>query len=212
MSAHEPPTQMQFEDIVAEKTKTTIYDVAEKAGRFLLKNWNKDGRPIYYAHYGDGTDMIYDQPVNHFGSSFYYIDGLLMLMHHTKDKTMLEKMKEVFGFYIKGEKGLLANIGDKPWFPMQDAWNNSKTAGMPLVFLAYSQMVDDPVVNKYNSLFKKFLCTKEFSQRIGVMIKESYLPWGVHTLQSWSACSMAATGFAGITLAEMTKPGLIFLK
>jgi len=44
------------------------------------------------------------------------------------------------------------------------------------------------------------------------MIKESYLPWGVHTLQSWSACSMAATGFAGLSLAEMVEPGLIFLK
>jgi hypothetical protein len=186
--------------------------IAEKAGEFLLNNWNSDGRPIYHAHYGEGTAMVFDQPVNNFGSAFYYSDGLLMLYHHTKNRKILDKMKEVYSNYIKGEKGLLVNIGDSPWFMMQDAWNNSKTAGMPLVFLVYSKMVSDPVVEKYNLLFRKFLCTPEYSEKIGVMIKESYLPWGIHTLQSWSACSMSATGFAGISLSEMIKPGLIFLK
>jgi hypothetical protein len=121
-------------------------------------------------------------------------------------------MKEVYTNYIKGENGLLVNIGDKPWFMMQDAWDNSKTAGMPLVFLVYSKMMSDPVVDKYNLLFRKFLCTPMFSEKIGVMIKESFLPWGTHTLQSWSGCSMAATGFAGLSLAEMIKPGLVFMK
>ena len=186
--------------------------VAEKAAQFLLKNWKEDGRPIYYAHYGEGCPSVAPQSVNHFGSAFYYSDGLLMLYHHTKDEKIKEKMKKVYSNYIKGEEGLLKNIGDKPWFPLQDAWNNSKTAGMPLVFLCYSKMEKDPVVEKYILLFKKFLSTKEFSEKLGVMIKESYLPWGVHTLQSWSACSMAATGFAGLSLAEMVEPGLIFLK
>jgi hypothetical protein len=59
---------------------------------------------------------------------------------------------------------------------------------------------------------KKFLATPDFSRRIGVMVDDPQLPWGGHTLQSWAGCAVAATGFAGLSVAEMVQPGVIFLR
>ena len=34
------------------------------------------------------------------------------------------------------------------------------------------------------------------------------LPWGGHSLMSWTGCAVAATGFAGLALADMVQPGI----
>jgi hypothetical protein len=186
--------------------------VAEKAANFLLDNWNEDGRPICHAHHTELTEPVYNQPVTHFGAAFYYSDGILMVYNHTKNQALKEKFKKVYNWYIKGEKGLLVNMGINSWWLLQDTWDNSKTAGIPLVFLEYKNLDNDPAIERAISICKRFLCTPEFAQRIGVMVEDSDLPWGKHSIQSWAGCTMAATGFAGLSIAEMVKPGVIFLK
>ena len=56
----------------------------------------------------------------------------------------------------------------------------------------------------------RFLATPDFSRRIGVMVDDPQLPWGGHTLQSWAGCAVAATGFGGLTIAELIQPGVVF--
>lgn len=72
-------------------------------------------------------------------------------------------------------------------------------------------MGTDVAVDRAVNITKRFLCTPKFSQRIGVMVEDPPLHWGGHTLQSWAGCAIAATGFAGLSLAEMVQPGIIYL-
>jgi hypothetical protein len=102
-------------------------------------------------------------------------------------------------------------MGNTPWMPLQDCWDNSKTAGMPLVFLDYQRMETDPAIDRTVGLAKRFLCTPKFAERIGVMVDDPDLPWGGHSLQSWAGLAVAATGFAGLSVAEMIRPGVIYL-
>jgi hypothetical protein len=37
------------------------------------------------------------------------------------------------------------------------------------------------------------------------------LPWGGHSLMSWTGCAVAATGFAGLALADMVEPGISYM-
>ena len=202
-------------------TFTTLYiatkdenylKIAEKAAHFMVDHWNENGRPIWYFHHSLKDGQIIEMPIEYFGSGFYYTDGILMVYHHTNDQTLRKKVEKVYSWYIKGERGLLANLGMNSWWTLQDAWNNSKTAGMPLAFLNYHRTTKDPAVERFISLAKRFLCTPEFSQRLGIMIEDADLSWGGHSLQSWAACTVTATGFAGISIAEMIKPGVIYLK
>jgi hypothetical protein len=48
-----------------------------------------------------------------------------------------------------------------------------------------------------------FLCQPDFAARIGVMVDPD-LPWGQF--------SLAATGFGGLFLAELVRPGVIYMK
>ncbi len=189
-----------------------ILSVAERAAWYLLHNWKQDGRPISHAHISVKEGAVYDQPVTHFGDNFYYSDGILMLYHHTEDSLLKNKIEQVYGWYLKGEKGLLNALDNRSWFPLQDAWNNSKTAGIPLAFLVYQQTCNDAAIDRAIAMFKRFLCTPSFARRIGIMVEDADLAWGKHSLQTWAGCSVSATGFAGLSIAEMIKPGVVFLR
>jgi hypothetical protein len=43
------------------------------------------------------------------------------------------------------------------------------------------------------------------------MVNDPDLPWGGHSLMSWTGCAVAATGFAGLALADMCEPGISYL-
>jgi hypothetical protein len=73
-------------------------------------------------------------------------------------------------------------------------------------------MDDDPMLRNLAEAARRFLCTPEFACRIGLMVNDPELPWGGHSLQSWSGCAVAATGFGGLSLAEMAEPGAIWLQ
>ena len=67
-------------------------------------------------------------------------------------------------------------------------------------------------IDRAVAMFKRFLCTPAFAHRIGIMVEDADLPWGKHSLQTWACCSISATGFAGLSVAEMIKPGVVFLR
>ncbi len=184
--------------------------IAERAIGFIVDNWNKDGRPRIYAHRTEQVEPIYDQPVTHFGAGFYLVDGLLWVYHQTNNTALKDNIHKVLKVYIHGERGLLNTMADRPWFPLQDIWNNSKTAGIPLALLVYNRQTPDPAVEHALAVMKRFLTTPAFARRIGVMVDDGDLPWGRHTLQTWSGCSVAASGFAGLSLAEWVEPGIIY--
>lgn len=58
---------------------------------------------------------------------------------------------------------------------------------------------------------RRFLSTPAYARSIGVMVNDPDVPFGGHSLQSWAGFSIAATGFAGLSVAEMIQPGLIYL-
>ena len=195
------------------QTKNEKYlSIAEKAARFMTDNWKEDGRPIWFNHETVKEGLILPQSIVNFGAAFYHIDGLFLVYHYTKDQALQEKIQRAYSWYIKGEKGLLVNLGQNSWWLLQDAWNNSKTAGIPLALLNYQRIVNDHAVNRAVSMAKRFLCTPEFSKILGVMVEDADVPWGGHSLQAWAGCAVSATGFAGLSIAEMIQPGVIYLK
>ena len=122
----------------------------------------------------------------------------------TKDEALKEKIRRVYGWHIKGAAGLLQARENGVWWPVADTWTNSKAAAMPLVFIEYDRsMAKDAAVHEAVQRCEAFLCTPEFAKRIGVMV-EPEMPWGEF--------SMAATGFGGLTVAELTEPGVIYLR
>jgi hypothetical protein len=184
---------------------------AQSAAQFLLNNWRPDGRPVAFAHHSINEGRTYVQPINQFGDIFYYHDGILMVYYQSKDPVFRQHVEKVYRWHVTGERGLISGLGDGPWWGLQDSWNNSKTAGMPLALLAYHRMAEDPAVARAVVKVERFLGTPQFSRLIGVMVDDPLLPWGGHSLQSWAGSSIAATGFAGLSISEMIKPGTIYL-
>jgi hypothetical protein len=200
-----------FAALYAVTQEPRYLEVARKAAEFLLDAWRPDGQVLCHPHRSTNGGKEYIQPVTQFGDMFYYSDGLLFVYAHERDPGVRAKMQQVYREYVHGAKGLLQVMGNAPWFPLQDAWDNSKTAGIPLAFLALCGMERDAPAERALDLMRRFLSTPEFAQRIGVMLDDPDLPWGGHSLQSWSGCAVAATGFGGMSLAEMVRPGVIFL-
>lgn len=200
-----------FAAVYAVTRNPEYLERAQRAAEFLLDNWKSDGRPICHPDPSEKLGKPYVAPETQFGAEYYYHEGILFVYHQTRDRRFRAKVKRVYDWAINGEQGLLAALGERPWWPLQDTWDNSKMAGMPQVFLAYQGMASSPTMERVIGLARRFLCTSQFAQRIGIMVDEPDLPWGGHSLQSWAGCSVAATGFAGLSVAQMTKPGIIYL-
>jgi hypothetical protein len=56
-----------------------------------------------------------------------------------------------------------------------------------------------------------FLCAPEYARRVGIMSDDVGRPAAIHGYHTWSGMRMEATGFAGMTLSEMLKPGILYL-
>jgi hypothetical protein len=186
--------------------------VAQRAAEFLLDHFQRDGRSLAYPHSPGKLVVPYPMPLSHVGETFYQDEGILFAYHHSRDQLFRDKVRRVYRWHLKGEKGFLSAVQNGVWWKLQDIWNNSKSAAAPLVVLAYRQMDDDPMLRNLAEAARRFLCTPEFACRIGIMVNDPELPWGGHSLQSWSGCAVAATGFGGLSLAEMAEPGAIWLQ
>jgi hypothetical protein len=185
--------------------------VAQKAAAFLAGNIGFDGRPLTYQDSRGKEVTPYLQPVTHFGDVFYQHDGMLFAYYQSRDPGFRAQIQTAYAAHVRGRRGLLMSIEEGAWWPLQDSWDNSKSAGMPLVFAAYSKMARDADVQDFLTLAGKFLSMPRYARRLGVMVEAPDLPWGGHSLQSWAGCAVAATGFAGLSIAEMIQPGVVWL-
>ncbi len=175
--------------------------VAERATNFLLDNWQQDGRPVHHDH---ASDRSYVVASTSFGDIFYYHEAILWTYHWTRSRALKNKIRRVYLWHIKGPRGLLETRENGVWWPVDTGWANSKAAAMPLVLVEYDRgMAGDPEVHEAVRRSAAFLCSPEFARRIGVMC-DPEAPWGEF--------SLSATGFGGLALAEMAKPGVIYMK
>jgi hypothetical protein len=192
---------MSFCSLYAITGEQKYLKIAERAVRFLLDNWQENGRPIHHHH---AIDSTFTQDVTAFGDIYYYHEAILWVWHWTKDPSLKNRIRQVYSWHIKGSNGLLQARENGVWWPVNDAWSNSKSGAMPLVFIAYDRhMGYDEDIHKAVGRCTRFLCNSDFSRRVGIMCDPK---------EKWGEFSLSSTGFGGISLAELIKPGIVYLK
>jgi hypothetical protein len=196
--------------------------IAADAIRFLLAHVLDDGRvigqgPHWPVHSGQPFPL---EPL-FFADLWYYDEGLITVSRHTSDKALRQELDEAIGRRVFGARGLIAALEGAPWWPIQDIWNNAKSLGMIQTLLfARARGRATPELETVLAGLIKLLCLPEYSRRVGVMLEPVELP-GLdysHTnffhegyRLSWAGLTMEATGFAGMTMAEIIRPGIIYL-
>ncbi|MCX6625934.1 MAG: hypothetical protein NTY38_33695 [Acidobacteria bacterium] len=202
----------EFAAVYAITGEEKYLKVAERAALFLAGNFSSDGRPLAYPFSPRKPVVPYLEPLTHLGEIFYHHDGILFVYQQSKDERFREKIRAAYQRHVMGSMGLMSTTEGDVWWALQDSWNNSKSAAMPLVLLVYQRMTHEPRVDAFLASARRFLSTPEFSRRIGIMLEDPDLPWGGHSLQSWTGCTVAATGFGGLSLAEFIQPGVVWLR
>ena len=200
--------------LVAKITGEPHYlKVAERALRFLLKDWRTDGRmlgraPHWVVHNGKPFVL---EPL-HFGDQWYYDEGFITVWHHTTDARLRQALQRALHHRVHGRAGLLAAMGAATWWPYQDVWNNAKSVGMVQTLLfaqrhgRRSGRLDQAVTDA-----TRLLGDSALRQSLGVMASDRGRPIAQHAIRSWAGLRMEATGFAGMTLAEAMQPGVLYL-
>jgi hypothetical protein len=200
--------------LVAKVTGETRYlKVADRALRFLLKDWRRDGcmlgrAPHWVVH--NGKPFVLDRL--HFGDQWYYDEGFITTWHHTQDAALKLELQQALQHRVHGRAGLLAAQGDATWWPYQDVWNNAKSLGMVQTLLfAQRHGKTTPRLAQAITDAGRLLSAPALSRSLGVMASDRGRPITRHAIRSWAGIRMEATGFAGMTLAEMIKPGVLYL-
>lgn len=187
--------------------------VAERAIRFLLRDWRSDGRmlgrsPHWPVH--NRKPFVLDSLL--FGDQWYYDEGFITTWHHTPAGAFRDRIQLALHRRVHGSAGLLAALQGRAWWPIQDIWNNAKSVGIVQTPLFASHIGDNSArLDAALEDMRYILCTPRYAARLGVMPDDTERPAAKHYLQTWSGMSMEATGFAGMTLAEMLKPGVLYL-
>ncbi len=193
---------------------------AEDAVLFIAKDWNNDGRGIHYVYDHTFPGHDYYQGTNEFGDGFYTMEAFSALLAVSRRAEVRRVLFDVLDKYLFGRRGILALMGARTWWPLQNSWHNSKSAANPILLLDYLRVGPEfgaspeklDAVRAHLAQCEHFLCTPEYAQRIGVLLKTpaaSY-PFLNHSIQCWAGCAVAATGFGGIALADMLAPGIIY--
>ena len=187
--------------------------MAERAIRFLLPDWRRDGRMLGRAPHWpwhNAKPFVLDTLL--FGDQWYYDEGFITLWHHTPAGAFRDHIRRALERRVYGTAGLLAALHGHAWWPIQDIWNNAKSVGMVQTLLFARQAGHAATrLDKALEAMRRLLCTPRYAARLGVMPADAERPSARHYLQTWSGMAMEATGFAGMTLAEMLKPGVLYL-
>ncbi|MBK8856264.1 MAG: hypothetical protein IPN11_00835 [Opitutaceae bacterium] len=188
-------------------------DIATRAIRFLLNDWRTDGlmlgrAPHWLVH---NRQPFVLEPL-HFGDQWYYDEGFITTWHHARDPDFRTRVSRALHHRVHGRAGLLAALDGSTWWPIQDIWDNAKSIGMvqTLLFAANQDDRSPQLASALNDLCR-LVATPEYSRRLGVMASDTGRPVAQHGLRCWAAMRMEATGFAGMTLAEMIRPGILYL-
>lgn len=197
-------------------------EIADAAVSLLADRWGENGENWNFIF--DGTYPGHDhyQNVLEFGDGFYTMEAISAALAVSNNAALRKKLFEALRRYLFGSAGILRFLKEAPWWPIQNVWNNSKSAGNPILlqdFLEYGKEfgTSGKELETCAVLYEqcgKFLCTPEYAAQIGVMAEDpkGNPPFRLHSIQSWTGCAVAATGFAGIAYANMIKPGIIYLK
>jgi len=193
--------------------RTHYLKVAADAIRYLLPDWRTDGRMTGRApHWVVRSGQPFVMESLYFGDMWYYDEGFVTTSLHAQDDDLCHRIDEALGWRVFGSQGLLHTMGGQVWWPIQNIWNNAKSIGLVQTLLhARVCGTSTPALEEALVRTRKFLCTPEFSRRLGIMVEDAEHPARVYGFQTWSGMRMEATGFAGMTLAEMIQPGVLYL-
>ncbi|MEG1873103.1 MAG: hypothetical protein RR194_03565, partial [Ruthenibacterium sp.] len=194
--------------------------IAEETACFLAQHWNKDGRLWNHIYQGTYPGVDHYQEVREFGDGFYTLEAISALLALSSNQGVRKTLFAALKKYLFGARGLLALKGNNAWWPLQNNWHNSKSAGNPILLLDFLQYGAEfgaseeelaEVKEAYQACLL-FLTTPSYARLLGVTAEDPKgdYPFAAHSIQCWTGCSAAATGFAGIALAQMLQPGILF--
>ncbi|MBI3985354.1 MAG: hypothetical protein HY343_00390 [Lentisphaerae bacterium] len=188
-------------------------DVARRAIGFLLPDWREDGRMIGRApHWTVRNRKPFVMETLYFGDQWYYDEGFITTALHAVDAGFRARVEQALHRRVFGTHGLFKALNGSTWWPVQDIWNNAKSIGMVQTLLHVHRAGRSvPELDRALDDMRRILCAPEYVRRLGVMPEDAERPACIHGLTTWSGMRMEATGFAGMTLAETIKPGVLYL-
>lgn len=194
---------------------------AEDAAVFLADKWQEEGRNFNYIYDGTYPGVDHYQDVNEFGDGFYTMEALSAVLWITNREEIRKCLFTSLKKYLFGSAGLLKLLGNQAWWELQNNWHNSKSAGNPILlydFLHFGSQFgataeEMHTVRQAYENCMQFLMNPACRAMLGIAVSDPQgeYPFSVHSIQSWSGCAAAATGFAGISILHALHPGSIYL-
>jgi hypothetical protein len=178
---------------------TTALRRAEKAAWFLLLDWETNGQPKFHPPDIPETVRLRATEIH---DIYYLLEGILFVSRATKNPVLLDAARLTLRNYILGERGLLSEL-DSGWFSSaSDPATLAKSCGMLAILVDARDLIGaDPLLDKTIDAATGLLCSPATREAYRVLASPYAKPGDP---------AITCTSFAGLSFAEVIRPGLVF--
>ncbi len=170
---------------------------AQRAALFLARSIQPDGSVLFYR-YNNATPETMNP--DRMGELYYVLEGLIWNYWYA-DGPIRAEIRAALDRYFSGPGGIRSWPSPAEWMAQGNTWENSKRAGVLFLVSQYATMGQNkPELSSWMDVALEAFARSETAQASGVR-SDPAGPAGRH--------AMAATGFAGLGLASLVRPGLI---
>lgn len=174
-------------------------ETAEPAAWALVREWQPSGRPLFSEH-GEAPAPL--RPTA-YHNLFYVLDALLWARESTESDSLRAAIDEAFGWYVQGPEGLLAYLATSPQAATSlTAEDRIKSGAMLGILTRIGNLSSGkaPLAPFLGSL-RATLLVPERAQQRGVCA----FPY-----DEVGRKAITTTAFAGLSYAELVRPGSVF--
>ena len=172
-----------------------------------------EGRYRFKPHDQPAPKLV---PFVRFGDLFYVLEGLVWVRQYTTDEALARSIDDGIEKYLWGAGGIAGSrVNAVFWRPLND-WEASKSGGLLFLLTEYHRRVEQTIgrdgsdIRRLRNRDGTDLWIRDFQAWLANPVQAASYGIGMSPTSRQGSYAFAATGFAGIGLASVIDPTVLF--
>jgi len=184
-------------------------EAAERAARFLLTGFVAGGRYAFHHHDRAAPENL---QMKRFGDLFYVMEGLTWVKHYTADTQLAAALDGALERFLWGQGGVSGSRTNAVLWMASNPWEASKQGALMALLANHHSTQADSAALQQSSRNRRDsgIWIHDFVDWLDRPVNAARLGFMVDVASPGGVFAFPATGFAGIGLAAVIDPEILY--